>query len=328
MTQGDQRLAVRPVRALLATIGLGLLLSGLLFGRPPSASLFWVELYNLGHIPLFGFMALLVIELSRSLAGRIVARRWVHYAVALGIVAFLSLVTELLQTDMPGREASFGDGVNNVLGGACFLGIRAAFDRDFQRVREQGPRVALVVLSMLVLVAAFWPLLKLGWSYGMRGAAFPTVVDFVSDWQRPFVLPGRSELILEGAPDGWAGRAGQPVAALYILREPWPGVTVLEPYPDWRGYETLRFEIYSELEAVIDVEIQVHDTLSKQAYRDRFNRTFSIEPGLNRLAIATDDIRRGPRGRELNMGRISKIILIGRRPEKPFKLYLSEMRLE
>jgi len=328
VTQSSPRLPIRPLRALLAATGLGLLLLGLLLGRPPSASLFWTELYNLGHIPLFGLMGLLVIEISRSLAGRIVARRWMHYAIALGVVALLSLVTELLQTDMPGREASLGDGFNNLLGGACFLGVRAAFDRDFRRVREGGPRIGLAVLSVLMLVGAFWPLISLSWSYGMRGAAFPTVVDFVSDWQRPFIQPGRSELHLEGAPDGWKDRAGQGVAALYILREPWPGVTITEPYPDWGGYETLKFAIYSELETTIDVEIQIHDTLSKTAYRDRFNRTFRIKPGLNRLAVATDDVRRGPKGRDLDMSSIGKIVLIGRRPEKPFKLYLSEFRLQ
>ena len=119
----------RPLRALLAALGIALLLSALLVGRPPSARLFWAELYNLGHIPLFGFMGLLAIEVSRSLAGRVLARPRAHYAVALAVVALLSLVTELLQTDMPGREASLGDGLNNLLGGACFLGVRAAFDR-------------------------------------------------------------------------------------------------------------------------------------------------------------------------------------------------------
>jgi hypothetical protein len=271
---------------------------------------------------------LLAIETSRSLAGRMFARRWAHYAVALAVVAFLSLVTELLQTDMPGREASLGDGLHNLLGGACFLGMRAAFDRDFRRVRERGPSIGIAAASILILVGAFWPLLSLSWSYGMRGASFPTVVDFVSDWQRPFIQPGRSELVLEGAPPGWTDRAGQAVAALYILREPWPGVTVVEPYPDWRGYERLAFEIFSELDSPIEVEMQVHDTLSKTAYRDRFNRTFRIEPGLNRLSVSLEAIQRGPSGRDLDLSRVAKIILIGRRPDKPFKLYLGEMRLE
>jgi hypothetical protein len=321
-------LPYRPLRALLAALGIALLLSALLVGRPPSARLFWAELYNLGHIPLFGFMGLLAIEVSRSLAGRVLARPRAHYAVALAVVALLSLVTELLQTDMPGREASLGDGLNNLLGGACFLGVRAAFDHDFERVRDHRPRVGLAVVSILILVGAFWPLLSLSWSYGMRGAAFPVVVDFVSDWQRPFIQPGRSELVSEGAPDAWSERAGQVVAALYILREPWPGVTVVEPYPDWRGHDHLAFEIFSELETAIDVEIQIHDTLRKTAYRDRFNRTFRVVPGLNRLSVALDAVRRGPRGRDLDLSHVAKIILIGRRPDKPFKLYLSEMRLE
>lgn len=328
MTQKSARLPIRPVRGLLAASALGLLLAALLLGRPPSARLIWGELYNLGHIPLFGLMGLLVIDMSRSLAGQIVARHWMHYVIALSAVVLLSLVTELLQVGIPDRTASLADGINNVLGGVCFLGIRAAFDRDFQRVRQQGPRIGLAIISLVVLIGAFWPLLSLSWSYSMRGAAFPTVVDFVGDWQRPFIQPGRSELVLEEAPDAWTDRSGQAVAVLYILREPWPGVSIMEPYPDWRGYEMLTFEIFSELETAIDVEMQVHDTISKTAYRDRFNRRFRIEPGVNSLAVATDDMRRGPKGRELDMSNIAKIILIARRPEKPFKLYLSEMRLE
>lgn len=312
-------------KGLLALGGILLLLWVLWSGRPPRPTILWHEVYNLGHIPLFGLIALLALAASRALMPVLDSRPFSHYLVAFVSVAVISLVTELVQLGVPGRSAEVQDAVHNLIGAICFLAIRAAFD---PRYRPQPNRALLVGAALFALFVSGWDLIELGWHYGMRAAAFPVVVDFGSRWQEPFLSMPRASLTMVPAPEGWRDKAGQRVAEIRFPHERWPGVTVREPYPDWTAYQSLRVQVFSPEDQPVPLTFQIEDATHNQQYGDRFNRTINIVPGLNDLTISLEDVRKAPAGRELDLSSVAQIILLTNRPEQPFRLYVSDIRLE
>lgn len=311
-------------------LGIVALVLFLALARPPGDAYGWRTLFELGHVPLFGCAALLMLRIVQVLRGsRELAA--VDFLIALLATTVLSLATEALQVFQPGRDVNVGDAANNLLGVVSFLAIVAALRPALWRgLGKDGPVAARLVLAgaALTLVLALAPLAGVAWHYSQRAAAFPVVADFTQSWQRPFLSLGRSELEPVRAPDGWREMEGRQVSRLTFLDAPWPGITVREPYPDWSGHSALRFQVWSELEQPVELVLRVDDTHRERAHADRFNGSFIVLPGLNDFAVPLETIASGPRERTLDLRDISQFIVFSRRPGEPFSLYLGPFRLE
>jgi VanZ family protein len=311
----------------LGILGLMLFLA---IGRPPSDALGWRMVFEIGHVPLFGLTGLLMVRLVHVLRGGKVAGA-MDFLIALLATAVLSLIAEALQLFQPGRHANIGDAISNLTGAACFIAIAAALRPEpWRGLGPDGPVAARLVLAGagLVLALAVMPLAGVAWNYHQRAAAFPVVADLTQKWQRPFLNVGRSELTSASAPPGWDGMSGKRVARLTFLDAPWPGFTVREPYPDWSQYRALRFQVWSELEAPVEIVLRVDDGRRDRPHRDRFNASFIVTPGLNDFTVSLETIASGPRDREMDLSDISQFILLSRRPNEPFELYFSPVWLE
>lgn len=315
-------------RAALALTGIAVLLWVLATGRPPRPTMLFHEIFNLGHIPLFGLIALLALEASRALFPGQATRPFYHYLLAFVAVAGMSLVSEVMQVGVAGRQAEVQDAVHNLIGAVCFLAVRSAFDRDLWPGETRAPRGLLVGAALFALFVSFWSLVELGWIYGLRAAAFPIIVDFDSRWQQPFLSSPRASVVNVTAPEGWLEKAGETVAEIRFPQERWPGVTIREPYPDWSGYGSLRVLVFSLQEEPVPLTFRIEDADSSHDYKDGFNRTIPIQRGHNVVAIPISEIERASSGRRLDLSRVSQLDLFTSRPEDPFPLYLSDIWLE
>lgn len=331
--QGEGSAAGLPLRwRRLAPPALGILglMLFLTLGRPPSDAYGWRMLFEIGHIPLFGVTGLLMLRIVS--VWRVDARLSpADYLLALLATAVLSLAAEAVQLLQPTRHANIGDALKNLTGAVCFIAIAAGLRRRLWRgLGPDGPIAARLVVAgaVLALGLAVLPLAGVAWSYTQRAAAFPVVADLTAGWQKPFLSVGRSELARVPAPRHWADKAGDRVARLTFLDAPWPGFTVREPYRDWSRFTTLRFQVWSELEAPVEIVLRVDDTHRDRAHRDRFNGSFIVVPGLNDFSVPLATIARGPRDRLLDLSDISQFILFSRRPEEPFELYFGPLWLE
>jgi hypothetical protein len=314
----------------LPVLGIVLLMLFLVLGRPPSDAYGWRTLFELGHVPLFGVAALLMLRVFRVLHGPAAPDRTVFLLASLA-TAVLSLAAEAAQVMQPGRDANLGDALNNLTGALSFIAIAAALRPGlWQKLGRDGPVAARLVLvgAVLVLGLTSLPLLNVAWSYGHRAAAFPVLADLTRRWQKPFLSVGRSELAVVRAPAGWSEKTGSNVARLTFLDAPWPGFTVREPYPDWSGYETLRFQVWSDMDSPVEIVLRVDDTRRDRPHSDRFNGSFIVTPGLNDFAVPLATIASGPRDRTLDLADIRQFILFSRRPGEPFELYFSPIWLE
>ena len=315
-------------RAFLALSGVGLLLWLLAAGRPPRVTRIWAEAYDLGHIPLFGVTAILLLIASRNLFA---SRNWrpaSHYLLVIAITASISLVSEWLQRYVPTRDAEVSDALNNLLGAVCFLALVAAWRRDLGITSTETRRRLVVAGSVLALMAALSPLAVLAWHYGMRAAAFPVIADFDSPWQQPFLSSPRADMDSVPAPQGWTEKAGEQVSVMRFRPAPWPGVIISEPYPDWREYKALRFDVYSELDRPVPIVLHISDLLHNDEHKDRFNRIFTVNPGLNAYTVSIKAVRAAPAGREMDLSQITRMVVFTRPPQEPFEVYLSDIWLE
>ena len=189
----------------LGIVGLMLFL---VLGRPPSDAYGWRTLFEIGHVPLFGVTALLMLRIVRLLRGPAQLER-ADFLIAMLATTVLSLVAEAAQLIQPGRHANVGDAISNLAGAIGFIAIAAALQPGLWReLGRDGPIAARLVLvcAVLGLGLAVTPLFGVAWSYGMRAAGFPVVVDLAGRWQRPFLGVGRSELARVPAPAGAAKR--------------------------------------------------------------------------------------------------------------------------
>ncbi|HRP35055.1 MAG TPA: hypothetical protein PLI48_04145 [Gammaproteobacteria bacterium] len=320
----------RWVQLALPLLGIVLLMLFLVLGRPPSDSYGWRTAFELGHVPLFGVTGLLMLRVFRVLRGAAAPDGTVFLLASLSM-AVLGLAAEATQVLQAGRNANAGDAMLNLTGALCFLAIAATLRPGmWRRLGRDGPLAARLVLAgaLLALVLVSLPLLGVAWSYGQRAAAFPVLADLTQRWQKPFLSVGRSELATVRAPAGWTDRAGTQVARLTFLDAPWPGFTVREPWPDWTAYDALRFQVWSDMDAPVEIVLRVDDTHRDRPHSDRFNGSFIVMPGVNDFTVPLDTIASGPRDRELDLADISQFVLFSRRPGEPFELYFSPIWLE
>ena len=105
-------------------------------------------------------------------------------------------------------------------------------------------------------------------------------------------------------------------------------ITIREPSPDWSAMNRLRVQLFSPLEQPVRLTLRIDDEAHNHEHKDRFNRTFTIEPGLNELVVPMEDIRRAPADRDMDLRQIARLIFFTNRPSEPFELFISDVWLE
>lgn len=323
------------VRAALAVL---LLLALLVVGNAPEPTLFWRTLFNTGHAPLFGVLALLLRQLAAHEGPAALRARASLTAFVVSVV--LGVAGEALQMLQPGREVSTDDVLRNAAGAAAFLLLRAAWvRRAAEGAGARRTRLARTTAAALLLVAAGARLAMVSAAYVARNHAAPTVARFDgSFWERELVwtrhsalTPARPAREIERPREADASTPRFTTGALARLDlrpDLYPGISFDEPYPDWSRYENLVLEIASDLAEPINLVIRIHDAEHDHRFGDRFNRRLTIQPGENRIVIPIREIREGPDKREMDMTRVRNIMLFAYRLEQPTHVFLGPIRLE
>ncbi len=306
------------------------LLLFLALGDVPEPTLFWNELFDAGHTPLFGLLALAALQLLRARRPDLSPGRL--WGSAFGLALAIGVVTELVQTFQANREPSFEDLARDLAGvAACLLAAAGVprLARGASWVTTRRRRLAVVAVAVALVAASGFQVAVAGAALAERRAAMPTLFRFDGAWwERHFIRPGASRLTPGVRPAHLRDRYGEALARLDLQPGLYPGLSIDEPYPDWRGYRRLVLTFVSDLDEPLRITIRVHDSRHDQRYEDRFNRTLTIAPGVNRFAIRLDDIRTAPDRREMDMGRIRGIVFFGYRLAAPTHVFLGPLRLE
>jgi VanZ family protein len=311
----------------------GLLVALLLFlwfGDEPEYTLLWDALFDAGHALLFGVAAIAILGILGGWSSPTdLPRTW---WLALGLAVALGAATEILQFLQPSRDPSLVDFLRDSAGAGASLLIAAvgrAVWRGQGLVRSRAGRVKALALAAILLAAAGAHLAATVALYAARDRACPTLFALDGSWwERRLIHENGSVLTPRARPAGAGASCPEPLARLDLAPGRYPGVTFDEPYPDWTGYHRLAFTVVSDLGDALSLTIRVHDAFHDQRFQDRFNRSFVIHPGVNRIEIPLDEIRRAPDRREMDMRRIRGIILFGYRLGAPTHVYLGAIGLE
>jgi hypothetical protein len=297
----------------------------IVFNQTPRHHQLLAGLHDLRHVLLLGFGGLMFLELTALLGRRWIRKRSLYYAVAGAIVLLAAVRIEF--NYLPWDTLRY---LHNALGGLAFLLLSAVFDRPLRREHDwlRGPpRRAVFALAVLILALIFRPLGPVAMSYAGRSGSFPVVVVLTDDWQQRFVRMQDAMLFAGRPPPGWTQRKGRETAMISFEPVAGAGVTVSEVYGDWRTYNTLRFQIFSELPAQVELILRIDDHESDAPDGDRFEMPLVVNSGLNDYEIPHDRIRRGPEGRQLQLQRVRHVGLYSAGHPERFRLFFSSMRL-
>ena len=316
-----------------STAAWGVLLAGLLlfmvFGQVPDRLQFWEALYHAGHVPLFGLVAVSIIGLLRARGASLARPRpwWTAFALAVA----LGGTTETLQIFQPGRDASVWHFLRDVAGAASFLLVLAMVGwtgGHGSLIRSTGRRALVCLAVAAMLCASGFDLAATVARYGGRDMAYPTL--FTPDgawWERSFVATYDGVLTPYARPAHLAVPIDEPLARLDLKPGTYPGIAFPEPYPDWRWAGSLELTVVSDLDGPLQLFLRVHDASHDRRYADRFNRAILIQPGVNRIVIPLDDVRRAPDRRQMDMAHIRGVMLFAYRLTQPTHVYIGPLRL-
>jgi hypothetical protein len=267
---------------------------------------------------------MLQILLATPLANR---SRPFLYGLALGLTILMGAFSELLQIGAD-RSSDPRDVARDALGACSFLLIAATRDPYalFNSSVGSGARAICRGSALGLLVLVFAPVAPVVNAYSQRAAAFPALCDFAGTWETNFVATKHARLEYTSLP----AASGGAIPAGHISFEPVRTAVfkLLEPYPDWTGYQSLRLVAQSALDRPIELALRIHDRWHDGRPLDRFRRRLTFLPGINEFVIPLAEIQAAPESREMDLSAIQRLSLFTVESTDDFSLYLIELGLD
>lgn len=305
-----------------------------LFMQLPGDTLLWRELQNTAHTIVFAIMTLAFMGILRGVFSFALNKAIISYVFAATVLVIVAVLTELGQL-LTQREPSLSDIVRDLGGVLIGLGLYTAIDPCFMALWKRQSyvlQIGAIILSSCLLVASLLPVLNLAYAYVQRNQAFPVIIDFQAGWAQPFLGFNQAVIQRIDAPDILASvnvdQHHQQVSELTLDRGSYPGISIIEPYPDWSGYKTLTLDIYSPQVLAYSLVLRINDSQHDQAYSDRFNQALTVNQGMNRFRIPLLNVQHAPAEREMDMRHISNATLFMMNIDGPVKFYPGTLGLE
>ncbi|MFQ5500093.1 MAG: hypothetical protein ACE5FH_10535 [Candidatus Zixiibacteriota bacterium] len=296
--------------------------------RLPSHTYLWREIHNLGHTPIFGIIALAVLGMSRRLLDKRISNLWSHYALAFIVSVGIGLIIELVQMVGP-RDASAEDLLRDTAGAAGFLGLHC-FYCSGSAISLAGPRLRrrLIAFSaLLVLLLSSTPVLFWTAAYLHRSSKAPYITSFDGVLGRAFIELNNAKFTSVSLSEPAAAAIDGPISSVAFYPGEYSEIKIVEPFPDWRQYDSLQFDVLVQEDTAILLTIRIDDRHHRGDPLDRFNRTEIVQPGWHRLVISLNDVRTAPKNRRMDMAAIRDIHLFLSGIKKRVTLFFSDLIL-
>lgn len=291
----------------------------LFFYQLPGRNFFWSSLHNAGHSLIFlGFSLSLCLIFHHCLFGKR-ARPVILVTIIVSLV--FGAAVEVVQSKV-GRDASWSDFELDALGTAAGVAFYLAiYQRGWWRLTSA---VVFIVALVVSLAEPFtWRAAEI-----YRGRAFPVLLDFDNPWLNRYVKPKyHAQLQLTSAPDGWQGNITQ-VGRVDFNPGSWPGITIEEVFSDWRAWHEMSFDVFNPSSKAVKLVVRIHDDKHNNRHKDRFNRTYTVQPGLRHYSISLIDVREAPEAREMDMRRIETVMFYSYKVSNEITLYFDNITLQ
>ena len=290
----------------------------LLFLPLPGNSLWWREVFNAGHVALFVLLAFFIYGQLKAMPR--LSDSLLMYPLVLMLGLSLGGLIELLQS-LVQRDASINDLYSDFFGLLAGVSLIAAY--RLKKLQHKKVATALLFVGVIFVSIGLLPLIQLSWFCVERQRAFPVIVDFDADWSFRFVHFDQVDLLERTKKS--QSKAAYPVQ---FNSGKYPGISVIEPEPDWSNYRSLRMKIFSKNKEDIILVLRIHDDKHNQQFLDRFNMRLQIQRGMNEIDVPLKRVELAPRDRKMDLTNIAGVILFMREPDEPVRLEISNIYLE
>lgn len=288
-------------------LGAAILLSLVQCASLPATPKFLGVINNFAHGPVFGALALVLLRL---LLPRLRPRIWLAYGAALSLAVAAGVALEILQI-FSSRDASLADALTDAAGAGCALCVAAYFDRSAWRAdRRSRGRAAVLFAGFVLLVVLLIPLGHALIAYSVRTSQFPTVMKFSSRMDLYFTEARDAETALVALPQVASGGDRGTALRIRFFGDDWPGISNIEPSPDWRQYRVLKLDVMNTGASALVLGLRVHDIGRGVGYDDRFNTELALAANARQVfVVPLTAIESGPVGRKLDLSRIGGLVL-------------------
>jgi VanZ family protein len=278
------------------------LLSLVVFAEFHEPTRFAHTLQKLAHPVTFGAIALLFLTLLRGER----PRRFGSYVVAFALTVCCGAGTELAQAFVA-RDPSMLDVLRDALGaGTALAGFATLVPGTDARGRGKW-RMMGALLTCVGFAGMVTPISICIAAYAHRDLRFPTLLEACSPLDRYFLSGGSAKFVPSiGATRSPCGS----VLQVELGTVPNAGITLDEPYPDWRTAHTLVLDLRNPGDFELSLVVRVHDHAHNHQFQDRFNREFTLRAHEQlEIAIPITEIEHAPASRLMNLAQIAGIIL-------------------
>ena len=274
------------------------------------------EIFEYGHLPLFGVISLgFAVILNRNQTQATLR----PYLLAWIITAGLGIATEVIQIITPGRYFEIRDMVFDALGAGCFLTLAYPFPGKGIRIKKIFRAAALTVI-----LAGTIPIFFAASDEITMHNSFPLIGSFES----------RLEMGRWGGTDSGISRStlhathGQYSLVANLLPGEYPGISLNYLKRDWRGYTRLTFDAFLVGNDPLRITARINDKDHNDEYDDRYNKSFVLDPGSNEIVIDLKEVMAAPKGRDMDMGNIVNICVFSYHLGESRTLYFDNFRLQ
>ncbi len=285
------------------------------FGKP--ASLIVAGILDFCHVPMFALIAAMVLWWMGG--GRWAGLKAGIYVECFLLILIFAILSETIQHFLPDRSFQLGDIASDMEGSSIFLMCAYLYKRNLPSKK----RLLITVVVITVAVASSLPLACTAAEEARAKKDFPLLASFETrtEMTRWSVEEGRTSI------SGLHATHGTHSLKVRLMPGLYPGIAMNHPLGNWRGYEVLEMDLFVEGGRPLPVTVRINDARHNEAYEDRYNRTFTLEPGPNHLKISLQEVERAPRGRLMDMGRISMICIFSYKLKEARTAYFDNMRL-
>ncbi len=292
-----------------------------------SRTLFMYAVRNFGHLPLFGAIAVILFWILQLSVGHRLGALPCYLFAWLGAVG-LGAVSEYLQIST-GRNADLMDWAYDIAGATSFLALYYSVDpripEGWKPSRDKY-RTPVRIAALLIILGAGIPMITGAAASRLHRSSFPEMHSFENRLEKMFIKTPYAELEFTDPPDEWSGH-GSRVARVTFLPAKYPGLAFIGPWPDWRDYQTLTFDVFSLAASPVSLNLMIKDN-ETASFNDRYNGELRILPGLNEIRILLSEIENAPADRKLDLSSVHAVHLFLIEPQQPLILYIDDLFLE
>ncbi len=303
--------------AYLVVVAVASLLSLLIFVRIPGQGVWLATLMNAAHGPVFAAVAALLL-LLRPAADRASSNAALS---ALALALGLGILVEVLQT-ISGRPGSTYDVMTDAAGAATGLALW-----HLVRGRRRGWLAPAVALAGCAVIG--WDPTQVAMAYAYRTESFPVIAEFDARQDLTFVASNGASDTIERLPARWARTADERALRVSCDERRTPVLHVIEPIPDWRGYAAVVLDLTNPLDGELRLTVRVFDDSGDFSHGEGSRRSFAVAP-LTRATVRVPLVAAAdtPARHRVDLARVARVMVIGRKVQEPTCYFVSRIWLE